>query len=88
MRIIWLLSYLVSFRSYVMRAYECGRMHVRVFLSQSASVEHSRTVQNGGSAFLQKQVLCPRTFFLHHQTARICADSSTGVYPFLTTPPY
>ena len=61
---------------------------VGVFLSQSASVEHSRTVHNGGSAFLQKQVLCPRTFFLHHQTARICADSSTGVYPFLTTPPY
>jgi hypothetical protein len=42
----------------------------------------------GISASLQKQVLCPRTFFLHHQTARICADSSTGVYPFLTTPPY
>jgi hypothetical protein len=32
---------------------------------------------------LQKRVLCPRTFSLHHQTARICADSSTGVYPFL-----
>ena len=26
-------------------------MHVCVFLSQSASVEHSRTVQNGGSAW-------------------------------------
>jgi hypothetical protein len=37
----------------------------------------------GISVSLQKQVLCPRTFILHHQTARICADSSTGVYPFL-----
>ena len=55
MRIIWLLSYSVSFRSprsYVMSVVcVCGRMHVCVFLSQSASVEHSRTVQNGGSAW-------------------------------------
>jgi hypothetical protein len=48
----------------------------------------SKPSKHGGSASLQKRVLCPRTFSLHHQTARICADSSTGVYPFLTTPPY
>ena len=43
----------------------------------------SKPSKHGGSASLQKRVLCPRTFSLHHQTARICADSSTGVYPFL-----
>ena len=61
----------------------CSCLKVR-----QSSILGPSAVQNGGSAFLQKQVLCPRTFFLHHQTARICADSSTGVYPFLTTPPY
>ena len=47
----------------------------------------SKPSKHGGSASLQKRVLCPRTFSLHHQTARICADSSTGVYPFLTHSP-
>ena len=61
----------------------CSCLKVR-----QSSILGPSAVQNGGSASLQKRVLCPRTFSLHHQTARICADSSTGVYPFLTTPPY